>query len=649
MHTKGNDGEPPGESHGPLRVTVSNVGGVTRGSIEFEPGVTILAGQNASNKSSILQGVAGVLGGPDPSLKSDASDGHVRLDVDDEEYFLELARDDGRAVVTDARRYTAERDLAELFVSLDEGNPIRRAVVGDGDLHDLLMRPVDTDEIEAEIARLERRRSSLDDQIAGIDRREDRLAGLQSRAQSLQDDLQAVEDELAEKRRAIQEAEADQDASGEARELLDELEARRAERETVRERIQTQHNALQSLREEREQLRDRMATLDDEGTDGDLEAIQREIEQLRQEKTVLTNTINSLSPLVELNQQFLAEEGSLPDPVSDDDVLGRLDPSSRTLTCWTCGSSVEQSQIAEQVQVVQEIVREKREQRRAVEDRLESLTEQRRRCEATETKREELADRDRELDREVQTRERTISELQADRDELDETIAQLESAVEDTEELRDSAVVDLHQEASQLEYRRGHLESKLEAVRDEIAEIAAALDRREDLVTEREAVQNDLEAARDRIETIERETVSTINECTQQVLDLLAYENLERVWVERVAETGAPADATFELHVVRTTADGTAYEDVVEHLSKSEREVVGLVVALAGYIVHDVADEVPAVVIDAIEMLDADRIEALLEFFNRHARYVLAATLPEEAGELGKSYARVDVSSAMAA
>jgi hypothetical protein len=648
MHTKGNDADPPEESHGPLQVTVSNVGGITQGAIEFEPGVTILAGQNASNKSSILQGVAGVLGGPTPSLKSDANSGQVRLDAGDE-YFVELARAAGRAVVTDAHRYTSERDLAELFVSLDERNPIRRAVVGDGDLHDLLMRPVDTDAIEAEIARLERRKSSIDDQITRIDRRENRLAGLESRAQSLEADLQVVEDELARKRRSIREAETDEDASGEARKLLDELEARRTERETVRDRIRTQRSALESLREEREELQDRIEALEREGTAEDLEAIQHEIDQLRQEKTALTNTISSLSPLVEMNQQLLGDDGSVPDEMSDDDVVGQLDPSSRTMTCWTCGSSVERSRIAEQVQVVQEIVREKRDQRRATEDRLESLSEQLRRREETETKREELADRDRELEREMETRERTISERQADREALDEAIGELESAVEDTEELRDSAVVDRHQEVSQLEYRRGHLESKLESVREEIAEIAEQLEQREELVDERDAVQDRLRAERDRIETTERETVSTINECMQQVLDLLAYENLERVWVERVAQRGGPSSASFELHVVRTTTDGTAYEDVVDHLSKSEREVVGLVVALAGYIVHDVAEEVPAVVIDAIEMLDADRIQALLDFFGRHARYVVAATLPEEAAELAESYAQVDVSAAVAA
>lgn len=646
MHTKASDTEPPGESYGPLRATVSNIGGIARGAIGFEPGVTILAGQNASNKSSLLEGVSAVLGGPKPSLKSDAEAGRVELDVDDEESFVELARDDGRAVVSDARRYTSERDLAELFVSLDEENPIRRAAVTDGDLHDLLMRPVDTDEIEAEIARLERRKSSLDDRIAEIDRREDRLAGLESRVQSLEAKLRSVEEELSEKRQSIREAEADQEASEEARQLLDELEATRAERETVRERIRTQQNALRSLREEREDLRERIAALEDEGPAEDLEAIRHEIDQLRQEKTVLTNTINSLSPLVEMNRQLLGEDGSFPAELSGD-VVERLDPSSRTMTCWTCGSSVEQSRIAEQVQVVGEIVQEKRERRRAVEDRLDALTDQIRRREEAETKREELADRDRELEREMRTREETISGLEADRDELDEAVAELQSAVDETEELRDSAVVDLHEEASQLEYRRGHLESKLETVRDEIAEIEAALDRRDDLVEERETVQDRLRAERDRIETTERETVSTINECTQEVLDLLAYENLERVWVERVAEGGSPSETSFELHVVRTTADGAAYEDVVEHLSKSEREVVGLVVALAGYIVHDVADEVPVVVIDAIEMLDADRIQSLLDFFARHATYVLAATLPEEAAELAESYEQVDVNAAV--
>jgi len=90
--------------------------------------------------------------------------------------------------------------------------------------------------------------------------------------------------------------------------------------------------------------------------------------------------------------------------------------------------------------------------------------------------------------------------------------------------------------------------------------------------------------------------------------------------------------------VVRTADDGSVYRASVDTLSKSEREVVGLVIALAGYLVYDVAESVPVVVVDAIEMLDAERIRGLLEFFDEHARYVVAAVLPEEAEHLRTAF-----------
>jgi len=140
-----------------------------------------------------------------------------------------------------------------------------------------------------------------------------------------------------------------------------------------------------------------------------------------------------------------------------------------------------------------------------------------------------------------------------------------------------------------------------------------------------------LVACRERVDRIERETVETVNDCLRRVLDRLAYRDIERVWIERrEGETGT----VFDLQVVRTTDDGTVYRASIDTLSKSEREVVGLATAMAGYLVYDVAETVPAVVVDAIEMLDAERIRGLLEFFVDHTRFVVAAVLPEEAERL---------------
>ncbi|WP_175507236.1 hypothetical protein [Halostagnicola kamekurae] len=69
----------------------------------------------------------------------------------------------------------------------------------------------------------------------------------------------------------------------------------------------------------------------------------------------------------------------------------------------------------------------------------------------------------------------------------------------------------------------------------------------------------------------------------------------------------------------------SASEDTVDSLSESEREVNGLV-------------------IDAVEMLEADRIRGLLDYFEDHTEYVVAV-LPEESRELEETYPTVSTAS----
>ena len=95
------------------------------------------------------------------------------------------------------------------------------------------------------------------------------------------------------------------------------------------------------------------------------------------------------------------------------------------------------------------------------------------------------------------------------------------------------------------------------------------------------------------------------------------------------------------MHVVRTTHSGTAYEDTIEHLSESEREVTGLVFALAGCLVHDLHETVPVMLLDSLEAVDADRIAALVDYFKEHVDYLIVALLPEDAAALDDDYQRI--------
>jgi chromosome segregation ATPase len=627
-----------------LTVEVRNIGGISKSRVSLSPGVTLLAGENASNKSSFLRSLSAVLGGPTPPLKSDADTGRVDLEMGSEEYYVELSKQNGTQAVTDWKRFTELEDLCELFVTLDETNPIRQAVVNDGDLYDLLMRPVDTDEVEAEIERLKHRKDDLDERLSKLNRKEDRLPTLETRANNLRGKIEETEAALREKREAIEGLEAERSTETDSP-AFEDLTEKRSKRESVRNRIRTQKEAIESLEAELDSIETELHDLESADLPDDIGEVETEIEQLHHQKQQLTTTINSLSPIVEMNSQLLNDGDEIPAEMKSDDIVEELDPDTRTITCWTCGNSVERSEIGEQVRVVKEILQEKRAQREMLSERIQSLEEQRQQFERQTENRERLCERKRSTEAEIERRTEQLAKLQSRRDELTTDIQALQDEVEESNGQSDE-LSERYDEVSDLEYERGQLENELNDVETEIDEIETELSNRSALEAERESVTTQLREQRDRIESLEHDLVNKFNEMMQQVLDRLDYEKVERVWIERLTDTsGTSGNTEFELHIVRSSEEGAAYEDTIENLSKSEREVISLVVALAGYLTHDVADELPIIIVDAVEMLDAARIEGLLDYFSQYADYVVMAVLPEEAKELEDAYPTISTSS----
>lgn len=132
----------------------------------------------------------------------------------------------------------------------------------------------------------------------------------------------------------------------------------------------------------------------------------------------------------------------------------------------------------------------------------------------------------------------------------------------------------------------------------------------------------------------------------ESVLDCLVYSNLNCICLERVKGTDrgsnqAVSKSRFELHVIRSTDVGATYEDTVDHLSESEREVTGLVFALAGYLAHDVQEHVPCMLLDSLEAIDSARIAALIDYLAEFPNFLIVALLPEDAEALADHYHRL--------
>lgn len=69
--------------------------------------------------------------------------------------------------------------------------------------------------------------------------------------------------------------------------------------------------------------------------------------------------------------------------------------------------------------------------------------------------------------------------------------------------------------------------------------------------------------------------------------------------------------------------------------------MTGLVFALAGYLVQEVYQTLPFIVLDSLEAIDSDRIAKLVEYFSDYAEYSVVALLPEDEQALDDEYHRV--------
>ena len=630
-----------------------NIGGIEQTEISFSPGVTVLAGRNATNRTSLLQAIMAGLGSTHVSLKGDADTGSVSLQIGNETYSRSLKRQNG-TIQFDGDPYLDDPELADLFAFLLESNEARRTVVLEQDLREIIMQPVDAEAIKAEIRQLKSERDDIDDRIEERNRLKEKLPKLEERRSSLTTEIEEKEEELDEKREELDELSADADQARSEQSELDQkmqtLQEKRSSLDTTEFRLNSERESLESLETEHEELEAEYDELSEQET-GDVDRIESEISRLRETKQRLESELNKLQNVIKFNEEML--DGTSTDIAAalrgendDETVTDQLLDDSSEVVCWTCGTGVNVEKIEETLDRLRDLRQSKYAEQTDIDDELSELKEQKSDIESIERKHDDVKRRLADVKSEIEQRETKIEDLEGEKEDLTDEIDQIKTDIEELEEQDRSEVLDVHREVNELELEIDRLEDKRDSVTEEIEGIESQEKEIETLQERREQITEQLDELRTRIERIEKEAIEAFNEHMDTVLELLDYDNLDRIWVERLeTETrqGRQKVETteFRLHIVRSTEDGVTYEDDFEHLSESEREVTGFVFALAGYLAHDVYEEVPFILLDSLEAIDSERIATLVEYMEEYADYLVVALLPEDADALDDGYERV--------
>jgi len=408
-------------SHATLSVT--NLGGIDTATVEFSPGVTLLTGSNATNRTSLLCALNGALGGTATTLKSDADEGHVTLTLGDDRFTRTITRT-ATGIERDGTPYTDAETLVDSFVTLLEDNPARRAVERGDDLHDVIMRPVDTEAIEQRIRDLRQEKQELKAERDRVEQRRNTLSRLEERRHTLQEEIASFDEDLDDLRDEVAEFEADAEAAEDAEALVDELDARRQELRSTEDDIELIESELDALRDDLNAAQTERRGVPDDSND-DRADIETELESLRDQKRQIDATISSLRTIVEFNDDFLAENGpDLPgiDP-NDEAVTAALAPEeTQDVVCWTCGSRVQQNAIADRLDDLRAVIEEKQDERADLTERINALEDDLQTLEQHQCRREDLDQKIKRTKEKIDQREQRLDELESTAADLSEKI-----------------------------------------------------------------------------------------------------------------------------------------------------------------------------------------------------------------------------------
>lgn len=655
-----------------LQVTAENVGGIESASITVSEGTTVLSGENTTNRSSLLSAIQAALGSNKPTIRTGADNGKVSLETPDKTYERTVTATQSGSEWS-GEGFFDDPNVLQIFSILTRENPLRKNVQAGNNLYDLIMAPVDTNEIEEKITELKSERREITEKINSRKDKQQEIASLKQDKEEKQEELTELQDRLSEVNAEIDkidEQNIQSDVLERSRDLNEKLKDLNAEQKETNADIERVETRIEARKTELNELKS--------GDDANIESLRADVDEINSKLSEKDAKIDSLqqdkrvlSPL----QQFLSQINDndnvqmedfsrvistyIPDEKLEDihntETVGNDDNSIITdvlmqetddirndqQPCIICGGNLSTkyepllktvnlalSNIRNLIDDIQSETDTLRDDKTKIQDEIRNLNENQARITKLEGEIEELQAEKQELENEL----KSITEELADVKEESESI---EDEIVDQTESKIGKLKDLGSEQTELEIDIENAEDRIESIDESIASLKDEIDSIESLESEQlPAIKEEIKSLRNRVKEKESAVVEEFNTAMETLIDNLGYENIERVWIEKQEKEQKQGRKTvskpiFNLNIGREV-DGAVQTDTIDNLSESESVIISLMFAIAGYITHDINDKVPFILMDSVEMIDANRLDSLLEYIEEHTDYLIVTALPED-------------------
>lgn len=594
-------------------IEIEHIGGIHSGEATLNAGPNIVQASNFQGKSSLLSAIQTVMGttgqfGGDHPLMEGEDEGHVTLETEDETYNVTLSRSvevKGNTVSRSGSPYlTEEQDqvAARLFAFLGEDNPVRAAVREKDQerLTELLKKPLETENIDLRIDSL---RSDIVDIEEDLDTTERALEQLPA----AQEEVTQLESELEELKERRDELEEKVDEDTEQRDLRNELTSKQSDLE----RKQRQLERLENQIERREsQLEEKEAELEDLEVPEELD-LDTNIDEKQERVDELDLKIDLLDDLYRSNKAVLDE--------SEISLITDVERSisGDAFSCWVCGEDTTEDDVEDRLQAIKQKQQSLQDEKASLDEEISEIKQQKEKIRSNRQQQNQLENDVKQLKVDIQEDENEIESVKKDIGELEEEVEELEEEYEEAEQEEE----EYSSELKSAQQKIGTTENKLERAKDKLERLEGEASDRDEIEEELEAKRDDLEELKHRREKKYDELVDQFDTAMTDIIDQFA-PGFDGAFLNK--KKNHDDSVEFEINLAR---EGRTTD--LDNLSEGERELVGIVTALAGYRTFNVNERVPCILLDGIGQLAAEHIRHMINYLEDTAEILVTTAYPE--------------------
>jgi chromosome segregation ATPase len=565
-------------------IDIERIAGILNGSATIKPGLNAVQAANWQGKSSFVEAVKTALG-TSTELTEGADTGRVTLQTPTRDVTVRLVRNGSTTTREGTPYLDDEYDVvrAELFACLDEHNEIRSAVQRGENLEDVLLRPLDFQNIDRQIAELKRDRERVEAKRSQATEAKKRLPSVQQKVTRLDREIEA----LREQRESLdsrdgEDAESTHQQLSQARSEKSQAEKQVEQFEQSIERTETR------LSERRAEL-DSLEVPDHENIDEQLEAVRADLTKVKRDAEILQSFYSATEMVLDENRlDFITDI--------------QRDITGDTVTCWTCGNDATREDLEAQLDVLGTRLTEHRAATEQHRDRAEELEARREQQQQTKHRKRDLEVELIELEEKLADSQQSLADARDRLDAASARVSELAETVDETMSERSDV-------ESEIKYREAELDDAT-AERDELEVRADRIDR---LDTELEAIRTEITELRTRKDRTKREARAAFDEAIDDIVSRF-----------QTGFESARLTADFDIVVAR---DGR--EASLTALSEGELELIGFVAALAGWQSFDVGESVPIMIVDSVGGLDDENLHTLVGYLRDQTEYLVFTAYPE--------------------